>query len=371
MKTFKSVFTLIATTSIVWSTLVTSPAVPVQAVAETSPAVTEPAKSSGSPGVKPGNAQAYKPGVISADQLTADASHAKAGLLTAIAANDEYLLDVNGTARVIIDLIDPPLTNYVGALSVTAKRSYLGPVADGGRLDANSASSLAYRAQLQKQQDAVISTIASGAIGGKLNVTYRYDVAFNGFATSVPLSQIDSIRALPGIKAIYPDRIMTLRMDASLPLIGAPQVWDNISTTLGITEAGKGVKIAIVDSGIDNANPFFTNTGVYTYPAGYPKGYCVTTPSFCNGKIIAARYYTQSSSVNISETLTPLDADGHGTHVAGTTAGNLNTEAQVSGITATVSGVAPFAYLMAYKGLWLNVAGDNGSGESSGLIQAI
>lgn len=371
MKTLKSVFTLVATTSIVWSAVVTSPVGPAKAVVEISPAISDTLKINRAPGVKPDSAQAYKPGLKSADQLTSDASHAKAGQLTAIAANDEYLLDVNGNARVIIELIDPPLTNYVGGLSVTAKRGYLGPVAGGGRLDANSASSLAYRAQLQKQQDAVINAIAAGAIGGKVNVTYRYDVAFNGFAAAVPLSQMDAIRALPNVKAIYPDAIMTLRMDASLPLIGAPQVWDSISTTLGITEAGKGIKVAIIDTGIDNENPFFANTGVFTYPAGYPKGYCAATPGFCNGKIIAARYYTQSSSINISETLTPLDADGHGTHVAGTTAGNLNTEAQVSGITATVSGVAPFAYLMAYKGLWLNVAGDNGSGESSGLIQAI
>ena len=324
------------------------------------------------PGAKPSVAVAYKPGVKSADELYKSASKAKTSALhAAVAVDDEYLLDANGNARVIIELVDPPLTNYFASLSGAASRSFLSPTGAGNRLDANSASSLTYRAQLQKTQDSVINIIAAKTVTGKLNVTYRYDVAYNGFAAAVPLNQIDAIKALPDVKSVHPDTLKTIRMDASLPLIGAPSVWANISSTLGITQAGKGVKVAIVDTGIDPANPFFANTGVFTYPAGYPKGFCANTPGFCNGKIIAARYYTQSSSVNISETLTPLDADGHGTHTSGTAAGNHNVVAHVNSITATVSGVAPFAYLMTYKGLWLNVAGDNGSGETSGLIQGI
>jgi uncharacterized repeat protein (TIGR01451 family) len=375
MKSFRKAFgktlAVIGVISLSLSTWASAPSVPVVASSgPTAPAVTTGVKAGNGPASKPVTVRSYKPGVRSADQLYADAQQARLSQAQPVAEDSaEYLLDAAGNARIIVELQDPPLTNYVAALSNPARTPYLAPTGVGNRLNAASAPSLAYRAQLQQKQAAVISALGARVKG--LKVTYQYDVAFNGFATAVPRDQLNVLRALSGVKAVYPDTIKTVRMDKSLPLIGAPTVWATISATLGITEPGKGVRVAIVDSGIDPYHPFFSNTGVFTYPAGFPKGYCTTTPGFCNGKIIAARYYTQSGAVNISETLSPLDADGHGTHVAGTAAGNLNVQANIGTYTATVSGVAPFAYLMAYKGLWLNVAGDNGSGENSGLIAAI
>jgi len=274
--------------------------------------------------------------------------------------------------RVIVQLETPPLAEYVAnlrQLSQNVAEKYASET--NQRLDVNTAASLNYRAALGRDQQAILDAIGKQN-GAKVAPTHRYDVAFNGFALELPASQLEAVRAMPGVKAIYPDRILRKTLDTSLSVIGAPSVWANISATLGITRAGQGVKVAVLDTGIDNAHPFFANDGSFAYPSGYPKGYCAATSGFCNGKIIAARYYAQSSTVNISETLTPLDADGHGTHVSGIAAGNLNTVASLDGasITATVSGVAPFAYLMAYKVLWLMPDG-SGSGETSGILSGI
>ena len=67
-----------------------------------------------------------------------------------------------------------------------------------------------------------------------------------------------------------------------------------------------------------------------------------------------------------SEVDSPYDRDGHGVHVAGTAVGNPVVNAQGT----ELSGVAPGAYLMAYKALWSDGSG-SASGSTSGLIQAL
>ena len=378
MRTLNAAFSLVATTAVIISSFVGYSVAPAQAATQNTRTVA--AKAVGSAGApssssKPVTARAYKQGVRSADDLYAQEQRAKAEQLHSLQMDTQnFTADSAGNVHVIIELTDPPLTNYFASLSSPARSSFEG--AGGvGRLNANSTAAVSYRSQLRQKQDIVIADIGSKvSSAGKINVSYHYDVAFNGFAATIPQSQLATLRTVSGVKAVYPDTLLHAQMDASLPLIGAPAVWSEISSTLGITEPGRGVKVAVVDTGIDPTHPFFTNTGVYTYPAGFGpngKGYCADHPGFCNGKIIAARYYTQTTwTVDISETLTPLGANGHGTHVAGTIAGNLNTLAQVQSITATVSGVAPYAYLMAYKALWLKSDGE-GSGETSGLIAGI
>ncbi len=372
MRKLNATLSLLATTAVMISSLTSSPIT----LASTHDAQSVTAKTTGSAeGPTSTSGGDSKHALQVSSNVQARVSQANIATATTLTSTDqEFPVDSAGYAHVIVELTDPPLTNYYASLSRSARNSL--ESVGVSRMNANTAAALNYRAQLTQKQSSVISAISSlVASSGKVTVSYRYNVAFNGFAMKVPKDEITRIRNLAGVKAIYPDRLVHTLMDASLPLIGAPAVWSEISTTLGITEPGRGVKVAVVDTGIDPTHPFFANTGVYTYPAGFGpngKGYCADHPGFCNGKIIAARYYTQelSSDISISETLTPLGANGHGTHVAGTIAGNLNTVAQVQSITATVSGVAPYAYLMVYKGLWLTDTGE-GSGETAGLIAGI
>ncbi len=377
MRLLKTVFSFVATTAVIVSSFTSSSIAPAFASTQDAQPVNVPTVGStqNPPAAsKPQSAKGYKPGMRVTANASAPGSSSGSGQLHAVKMDDQdFQADAAGNVHVIVELVDPPLTNYYASLSGVARSSFES-AGTMGRLNANSAAALNYRAQLRQKQDSVLSEVSTQVFSsGKFNVSYRYDVAFNGFALAVPQAQLATLRSMAGIKAVYADRIMHTEMDASLPLIGAPTVWGEISTTLGITQPGKGVKVAVVDTGIDPAHPFFANTGVYTYPVGFGpngKGYCADHPGFCNGKIIAARYYTQSWTVDGGETPTPLGANGHGTHVAGTIAGNLNTVAQVQSITATVSGVAPYAYLMIYKALWLTSSGE-GSGESSGLIAGI
>src|SRR5204863_161797 len=110
---------------------------------------------------------------------------------------------------------------------------------------------------------------------------------------------------------------------------------------------GQGVKIGVVDDGIDAQNPFFNPAG-FSYPAGFPKG----QKKFTTPKVIVARAFPGPGSGKQGR-LPLYRADSfHGTHVAGIAAGVQGTVAfagpdhpQVAGL----SGIAPRAWLGNYR----------------------
>ncbi len=64
---------------------------------------------------------------------------------------------------------------------------------------------------------------------------------------------------------VYPSRMYTLSMNRGPSVIGATQF-------AGLTGArGNGVKVAVVDDGVDHEHRFLDPTG-FSYPAGFPKG---------------------------------------------------------------------------------------------------
>ncbi|MFB6723782.1 S8 family serine peptidase, partial [Kribbella sp. NPDC056345] len=125
-------------------------------------------------------------------------------------------------------------------------------------------------------------------------------------------------RVAESIRRVTLDRRVRASTDWSVPQIGGPAAWQR-----GFT--GKGVKIAILDSGIDGNHPDL------------------------KGRIAAEQ--------NFSDAATAMDHVGHGTHVAGIAAGN----GSASG--GKYTGVAPEATLLNGK-----VLGDDGSGLNSQVI---
>ena len=142
---------------------------------------------------------------------------------------------------------------------------------------------------------------------------------------------------IPGIAAVWPTLSYHPLLDTTPQLIGAPTLWGPTLAT-----AGQGMKIAIVDDGIDQTHPFFSPAG-YSYPPGFPKGQTAyTTP-----KVIVARSFAPANPRSANARL-PFDPDAsdHGLHVAGIAAGDNGTTTR-SGI--RLSGIAPRAYLGNYR----------------------
>src|SRR5918993_1442450 len=190
-------------------------------------------------------------------------------------------------------------------------------------------------------------------------IRWRYRLVANGMAVVVPRSQLPLLTSLPGVETVYPSVRYRTQLDRSPQQIGAPALW-----TPGLASAGQGMKIAIIDEGIDQTHPFFSPAG-YTMPAGFPKG----QTAYTTAKVIVARAFPPARPVwkHASKPFDPKFSS-HGTHVAGIAAGNANTLAEGR----RISGVAPRAYLGNYKALTIPTDADVGlDGNSPELVAAI
>ncbi|MEM4689460.1 MAG: S8 family serine peptidase [Archaeoglobaceae archaeon] len=146
-------------------------------------------------------------------------------------------------------------------------------------------------------------------------------------AISLEVKKGDDFRKLlsiDGVKKVWLDRKVRALLSESVPLINASEVWN-----LGYN--GSGVKIAILDTGINSSH------GDFYFEDGTPK-------------IIY--------SVDLTDDGTAEDLNGHGTHVASIAAGTGNE--------TEFKGVAPGAYLMNVK-----VLNQSGWGYNSWIIQGI
>ena len=148
------------------------------------------------------------------------------------------------------------------------------------------------------------------------------------------------------------------QLTSSPQQIGAPALWGQALDT-----AGQGVRIGIIDSGIDPRHPFFDPTG-YAMPAGFPKG----QERFTTAKVIVARVFAPKSATAASTRVAYSDDDSsHGTHVAGIAAGNAETNANGR----RISGVAPRAFLGNYKVFVETSSGLSPNANSPSIVAAI
>jgi subtilisin family serine protease len=189
-------------------------------------------------------------------------------------------------------------------------------------------------------------------------VRWRYRLVTNGFAVVLPPAQLPRLRAVPGVRDVYDATGYEPQLDSTPQAIGAPALWG-----AGLDTAGQGVKIGIIDTGVDHAHPFFNPT-CYAMPAGFPKGQV----RFTNAKVIVARAFAPPRA-RYRNAGVPVDGENssHGTHVAGIAAGNPRTRTGE----AVVSGVAPRAYVGNYKALVGTDFGLSPNGNAPELVAAI
>ncbi len=233
--------------------------------------------------------------------------------------------------RVIVDLAAPPL----------AVRGGLGLFAAGSRrkLDVRTESARAYLHLLEQQQVRAAAQIRAAIPQARIG--RRFTILLNALTVSLPTARLPRLFAMPAVKKVYPSFAYTLALDHSPSVIGADVLRRTTSAD------GTGIKIAVVDDGIDQSNSFFDPAG-FSYPAGYPRGATKwTTP-----KVIVAKVFPGPNAGSPGRLAVDPAASFHGTHVAGIAAGVSGTTAPAGADHPTVtglSGVAPRAWLGNYR----------------------
>jgi subtilisin family serine protease len=247
--------------------------------------------------------------------------------LLAVGGPTQPAADAAGT-EVVVLLESPPLARAPGT---------------GDRIDAEQR---AFRRELAAR-------VPSARVG------WRYRLVANGFSVTVPAAEQPVLRKLPGVRDVVPTASYVPRLTSTPGQIGAPALWGPSLET-----AGQGIKIGIIDSGIDPEHRFFDPTG-YAMPAGFPKG----QQRFTTAKVIVARSFPPKRGATASSVRLAFSDDdsSHGTHVAGIAAGNPDTPSGEG----RVSGVAPRAYLGNYKVFVETDSGQSPNANSPAIVAAI
>jgi len=239
-------------------------------------------------------------------------------------------------------------------------------------LDLRAARSVSYLHSLAATQQAFAARLATQIPDA--HVYWHYEVALDGVSVLLPASQVSRLSAMPGatvwptvtyrsLGRPAPATALTGTDNRPPQIIGAPDVWGQ-----NLANAGQGLKIGIIDDGIDQKHPYFDPTG-FSYPSGgvYPLG----NTKFTTPKVIVARAFP-SPSTHWKYANTPFDPlySDHATHVAGIAAGDYNTPTPVAD-NAHISGIAPMAYLGNYKALTVPTEQFGLDGNSPEIAKAI
>ncbi|MFA9558164.1 S8 family serine peptidase [Evansella sp. AB-rgal1] len=214
--------------------------------------------------------------------------------------------------------------------------------------------------KVRSQQAAFVRELSNKKVSFSEYHTYQY--ALNGMSMIVKGKDIEKLLELDGVVSIEPDEQVyaledtfqsgaeSQRMDESNDFLEITKLWE-------MGYKGEGVKVAVLDTGIDYDHPDFKDV----YKGGF------------NFVPHDDRIYSRSRADNDPYETSPLDlavgapdTNGgstfhttHGTHVAGIIAGNGDNEYGIAGI-------APEVELYAYR-----VMGAYGSGNLSWIIAGI
>ena len=222
------------------------------------------------------------------------------------------------------------------SLAPLATDAKLAP-AKGKKVDFNSSAAKSERSKLVAQRNAFKKWLHANA--PKAQVTGEYDVAVNAVAVRLNGTALGSLSGGPGVTSVGYQG--TYAPTAGSLVEGTDPDLALIKAAAGDPTAGRGIKVGIVDSGIDVDHPCFSDKG---FPSTPQQG----NPAYTNNKVIIAKVFANKAAK------LGFDAKAvgeHGTHVSGTVACDANTPASIDGakIGYAPSGVAPGAQLGSYN----------------------
>jgi len=180
------------------------------------------------------------------------------------------------------------------------------------------------RASAQEQSGIESEVLSRGG-----RVLAKFSDAINGVKISIDEAQVEALKSASGVVAVRAVRTYRMNNVESVPFIGAPLVWQGSPKY-----RGEGQKVAIIDTGLDythanfggpgTASAYETAHAASTLPAN-PTLFGPSAPKVKGGIDLVGDDYDADADDPALEVPhpdpNPLDCNGHGSHVGGTTAG--------------------------------------------------
>jgi minor extracellular serine protease Vpr len=239
--------------------------------------------------------------------------------------------------------------------------------AHGRKIDFNSNAVRSYRAQLNAGRNEFKRWLRANA--PRARVTSEYDVSLNAVAVQLNGTPLATIAAAPMVQSAEYNALYYPNLSESYKIINASNAW---TAAGGRATAGAGVKIGIIDTGIDHNHPFFDPTG-FTFPPGFPKCDALNSDShtpdqdcrYVSPKVIVAKVFYNKAR---QQGLDAQAIQDHGSHVAGDASGVTGKTAVVNSVSIDdMSGIAPGAWLGNYNVF----PGDVLSARSEDILNAV
>ncbi len=239
---------------------------------------------------------------------------------------------------VTVVLSDPPAASYLGGIP-GLERTKPEP---GQKLNANSPAEQAYVGYLKRTHQDYTTYLANKA--PQAEIVREFFLASNGFAVRLNGANAGTLFQGPGVRTVAFSTLVKPTMTVSTGLVNAPAVWPLAG---GRANAGAGIKIGIIDTGIVDTHPAFG----------------------CKSPIQHKVFASGVAGFG------PTIVFDHGTHVTGTAAGCvLSPPFPPQPVTGTWSGMAPGAQPFDYNvfpGFGAGFVAFGGSAFSHDIIGAL
>ncbi|MBA4492722.1 S8 family serine peptidase [Paenactinomyces guangxiensis] len=228
-----------------------------------------------------------------------------------------------------VQLEDQPVATYKGgvqglqATKVTANE----------KLNPQSADVKNYRSYLAKKRADYKQWLKQNVKSTR--VIQEYSLTLNGLAVKANEAEAKRLAQGPGVKKVVQSKQYRPLMNRSHLIINTMPAWKE-------GYDGAGIKVAVIDSGIDVNHPYLKDPSL-EMPEGFPKAGTDDWLKFTSNKVIVAKVFSPDPVA------TPEALGSHGTHVAGTIAGKAGYKDPTGLAGGTLSGVAPKAYLGNYN----------------------
>lgn len=222
-------------------------------------------------------------------------------------------------------LSQPPLQQFIRH----QQQQFVTPVTRLALID--RASLMQQRWQHEQKLNAEQSHLLQrlSLLAANTGVKYKFQRLLNAVTINGDTLSIEQLKAFPNVQQVAPAKRVFTSLEQSVVRTRAPEVWQQRDSS-GQAITGQGIRIAIIDTGIDYNHPDL-------------------------GGCYGANCKVRGGYDFVNDDADPMDDHGHGTHVAAIAAAN-----------GLQTGVAPDATLYAYK-----VLDKDGVGWDFQIIAAI